>query len=256
MRLQDKVVVITGGNGSIGAVTARLFAKEGAKIVIADCNIGEDFESLADSIKEANGEAVAIECDVTKKEDIENLFAKTVEIYGKIDVLLNLAGVADYFIAIERTDDEMWDRFVAINQTGVFRCCREALKYFKKQGSGNIINMSAIAGVRGNAGLPYSTTKAAIIGMTKNIAIEYAGTNIRCNALCPGAVYTAMTNPEIYKQKVDWDMFEKVYRYQAPDEEIPAMPAIHQANILLFLASDESYAITGQAIVSDCGKFL
>ena len=91
---------------------------------------------------------------------------------------------------------------------------------------------------------------------SKLTVIEYAGTNIRCNALCPGAVYTSMTNPDAYEKNIDRDMFEKVYRYQASDEDIPAMPAIHQANILLFLASDESYAITGQAIISDCGKFL
>lgn len=256
MRLKDKVTVITGGNGSIGSVTAMLFAKEGAKVVIADRKAGDNFYDLAESICKDGGTAIAVPCDVTSQEDIENLFAEAYKEYGQIDVLLNLAGIADYFRAIERTDNEMWDRFLDINLTGIFKCCREVLKYFKKQGSGNIINMSAIAGVQGNAGMPYSTTKAAIIGLTKNIAIEYAGTGIRCNALCPGAVYTSMTNPEIYQKMVDWEMFEKVYRYQAKDEDIPAMPPIHQANILLFLASDESYAITGQAIIADRGKFL
>ncbi len=256
MRLEDKVVVITGGNGGIGKVTSELFAKEGAKLVIADMDTGEGFYDLTNRINEAGGTAIAVPCNVTKQEDVEAVFSKAVETYGKIDVLINLAGIADYFKSIENTDDAMWDRFVAINQTGVFKCCREALKYFKAQGSGNIINMSAIAGVQGNCGLPYSTTKAAIIGLSKNIAIEYAGTDIRCNALCPGAVYTGMTNPEIYAKMVDQEMFAKVYRYQAPDEEIPPMDAKHQANILLFLASDESYAITGQAIIADRGKFL
>lgn len=256
MRLENKVAVITGGNGGIGKVTSELFAKEGAKVVIADMDTGEGFQTLAERITEEGGSAIAVPCDVTKQEDVENVFRKTVETYGRVDILINLAGIADYFRAIERTDDEMWDRFVAINQTGMFRCCREALKYFKEQGSGNIVNMSAIAGVQGNAGLPYSTTKAAIIGMTKNIAMEYAGTDIRCNALCPGAVYSAMTNPEIYEKMVDREMFEKIYRYQAPDEEIPAMDARHQADILLFLASDDSWAITGQAIVADRGKFM
>lgn len=256
MRLENKVAVITGGNGGIGKVTAELFAREGAKVVIADVDSKEGFQTLANSIISSGGSAIAVPCDVTKQEDVENVFRKAVEAYGKVDILINLAGIADYFRSIERTDDEMWDRFVAINQTGVFKCCREALKYFKAQGSGNIVNMSAIAGVQGNAGLPYSTTKAAIIGMTKNIAMEYAGTEIRCNALCPGAVYTGMTNPEIYEKMVDQEMFEKIYRYQAPDEEIPAMDARHQADILLFLASEESWAITGQAIVADRGKFM
>lgn len=256
MKLENKVAMITGANRGIGRVTAELFAKEGAKVAIVDIRRDDTFYEVADAINAAGGCAIAIPGDVTSQADCENAFKKTVEAFGRIDILINNAGIADYFRAIERTDDEMWQRFLDINQTGTFRFCREALKYFVPQDYGVIVNMSAIAGVQGNAGLPYSTTKAAIIGLTKNIAIEYAGTGIRCNALCPGATYTGMTNPEIYAKMVDQEMFAQVYKHQVPDEEIPAMDPIHQAKILLFLASDDSYAITGQAIVSDRGKFM
>ncbi len=255
-KLENKVAMITGANQGIGKVTARLFAQEGAKVVIVDIQRDDSFYDFANEINASGGTAIAIPGDVTSQADCENAFAKTIEAFGRIDILINNAGIADYFRPIERTDDDLWQKFLDINQTGVFRFCREALKYFVPQDYGVIVNMSAIAGVQGNAGMPYSATKAAIIGLTKNIAIEYAGTGIRCNALCPGATLSTMTNPEIYAKMVHQDMFQQVYKHQVCDEEIPPMDPIHQANVLLFLASDDSYAITGQAIISDRGKFL
>ncbi len=255
-RLENKVAMITGANRGIGRATAELFAQEGAKVVIVDLKRDDSFYDVANAINAAGGTAIAIPGDVTSQADCENAFAKTIETFGRIDILINNAGIADYFCPIERTDDEMWQRFLDVNQTSVFRFCREALKYFVPQDYGVIVNMSAIAGIQGNAGMPYSTTKTAVVGLTKNIAIQYAGTGIRCNALCPGAVLSSMTNPEIYAQKVHQDMFGQVYKHQVCDEEIPPMDPIHQARVMLFLASDESYAITGQAIISDRGKFM
>ena len=149
--------------------------------------------------------------------------------------------------------DEMWYRMIELNQTSVLRFCREALRYMEAQGSGAIVNLSAIAGVYGNAGVSYSAAKAAVIAMTKNIAIQYAGRGIRCNALCPGpTMVPRMDGREA--ALYDTDFLATTERHM--DMTIPFAAVEDQANILLFLASDESKAITGQAIVSDNGMCL
>lgn len=255
-KLDGKVAMITGGNGGIGRATAKLFATEGAKVVIVDLNRDEHFLDVVNEIKADGGEAIAVHGDVTSLEDCENAFKTTIEQYGQIDVLVNNAGVSDYFCPTIRVTDEYWQKLLAINLTSVFHFCREALKYFEKQGSGTIVNMSAIAGIQGNAGMPYSATKHAIVGITQNIAMQYIGTDIRCNALCPGATLTNMMNPDVVKNQVDREMWNIVAKHQLSDDDVPPMDAIHQAKAILFLASDDSYAITGQTLISDRGKFM
>lgn len=255
-RLFGKVAVITGGNAGIGRATAKLFAAEGAKVAIVDLKSDPSFGMTAEEINREGGEAISIPGDVTSVEDCKNAFEQAVAQFGKIDILVNNAGVSDYFCQTLKVTDAYWDRLVAINQTGVFYCCREALKYFVKQKYGTIVNVSAIAGIQGNAGLPYSATKHAVIGITKNIAIQYAGTDIRCNAVCPGATLTNMMNEDVLMNKVDREMWDIVAKHQCNDTDVPVMDPIHQAKVILFLASDDSYAITGQAIISDRGKFM
>ena len=255
-RLLGKVAVITGGNAGIGQATAKLFAAEGAKVVIMDLRRDDSFADVAEEITRAGGEAIAIPGDVTSSDDCRNVFEQAVKLFGKVDILINNAGVSDYFCQALKVTDEYWQKLVAINQTGVFHCCREALKYFTKQNYGTIVNVSAIAGIQGNAGLPYSATKHAVVGITKNIAIQYAGTDIRCNAVCPGATLTNMMNQDVLLNQVDHEMWNIVAKHQCNDTDIPVMDPIHQAKVILFLASDDSYAITGQAIISDRGKFM
>ncbi|NTV89704.1 MAG: SDR family oxidoreductase, partial [Clostridiales bacterium] len=162
-------------------------------------------------------------------------------------------GISDFTIPAVRLTDEGWQKSISINQTGTFYYCREALKYMEKAGSGSIINVSSVGGVYAIAGLAYSATKAAVLAITKNIAIQYAGTNIRCNAVCPGATNTGMMNPDVEKlfDKEMWDIVQK-----RADPDIAPVEPIDQANAMLFFASDESRYVTGQTIVVDHGKFL
>jgi len=248
--------MITGGNAGIGKAAAELFAAEGARVVIVDLEKDETFHSVAEGIRKAGGEAIAVHGDVTSAEDCVRAFEETIKAYGKIDILVNNAGVSDYFCQTLKVTDEYWNKVVEINQNGVFYFCREALKYFTRQKYGTIVNVSAIAGIQGNAGLAYSATKHAVVGMTKNIAIQYAGTDIRCNAVCPGATLTNMMNDYVLENVVDREMWAIVSKTQLNDEDVPPMDPLRQAYVILFLASDESYAITGQAIISDRGKFL
>jgi NAD(P)-dependent dehydrogenase (short-subunit alcohol dehydrogenase family) len=187
-----------------------------------------------------------------------NLFKTAFEKFGKIDILVTSAGILDYNASILKTERYLWDRMIAVNQTGLFYCCREALKYMEKQGSGSIVNISSVAGISGNAGFSYSASKHAVVALTKNIAIQYTGTNIRCNVICPGPVNTPMSNPsqEVLKQAeayYDAGFMEICGRHinKTPGFSDP----IDQANVILFFASDMSSAITGQWLQVDKGFY-
>jgi NAD(P)-dependent dehydrogenase (short-subunit alcohol dehydrogenase family) len=251
-RLKDKVAVVTGANSGIGEAIAELFAKEGAAVVIVDL-MKDNFNKVADRIVANGGKAIAIPGDVSSLEDCENVFNKTIETFGKIDILVNNAGLGDFTIPTIRLTDEAWQKSIAVNQTGPFHFCREALKYMTKANYGSIVNVASVAGVYGNAGLAYSATKHATIGLTKNIAIQYAGKGIRCNAVCPGPTMTGMMNADVEK-RMDKEMWETVSKHQCEDS--PVMEPIDQANAILFFACDESRSVTGQILVVDNGRFL
>ena len=252
-RLENKVCIITGGNSGVGAATAELFAKEGAKVVISARRVAQ-LEEVADKIRANGGEVLAVPTDVSKVEDVENLIAETVKNYGRIDVLVNNAGVLEAGLKpVDKCTDEDIDWVYGINAKGTIYCTRAAVREMEKNGSGSIINLDSIAGQFGCGGAAYVTSKAAVIGLTKHTALRYAGTGIRCNSLCPSTIATPMVaamNPET----LDADMFGKMQAHLNLKVGI-CMPQ-DVANILLFLASDESRAITGQVIVSDFGSSL
>ena len=250
-RLEGKVVIVTGGNSGVGAATAVLFAKEGAKVVISARRQAQ-LEEVAAKIREAGGEVLPVVTDISKPEDAKNLVAKTVEAYGKVDVLVNNAGVLEEGLKpIDRVTDEDMDRILGINTKGTMYCMREALAEMKKANYGSIVNVASVAGVMGCGGAAYVSSKAAIVGVTRHTALRFAGTGIRCNAVCPGSIVTPMVanaRPE------NLDMFGQMAKHG--DLRVPVCMPDDVANILLFLASDESKAITGQAIVSDFGSTL
>ena len=251
-RLKNKVAVITGASSGIGAGTAKLFASEGASVVLV-ARRQEALDKIAGEIEAAGGVCMTAAGDVTNQADCENVFNKVIERFGRVDVLVNNAGDGDQHMTCAKCTDEMWYRMIELNQTSVLRFCREALKYMTAQGSGTIVNLSAIAGVYGNAGVSYSAAKAAVIAMTKNIAVQYAGKGIRCNAICPGpTLVPRMDGREA--ALYDTEFLATTERHM--DMTIPFASVEDQANIILFLASDESKAITGQAIVSDNGMCL
>ena len=251
-RLSDKVAVITGASSGIGAETARVFAREGASVVLV-ARRQEALDRIAGEIEAAGGVCLTVSADVTKQDDCERVFRDTVKRFGRVDILVNNAGDGDQHMTTAKCTDEMWYRMIELNQTSVLRFCREALHYMEKQGSGTIVNLSAIAGVYGNAGVSYSAAKAAVIAMTKNIAVQYAGKGIRCNAICPGpTLVPRMDGREA--ALYDTEFLATTERHM--DMTIPFASVEDQASVILFLASDESKAITGQAIVSDNGRCL
>ena len=252
-RLQDKVAIITGGNSGVGAATALLFAKEGAKVVIT-ARRQPQLDEVAAKIREAGGEVLPVVSDISRKGDADAVVAKAVEAYGKVDILVNNAGVLEEGLKpIDRVNDDDLDRILDINTKGTMYCMRAATVEMSKNGSGSIVNVASVAGVMGCGGAAYVSSKAAIIGVTKHTALRFAGTGIRCNAVCPGTIVTPMVagmNPA----NMDADMFGQMAKHS--DLKVsPCMPE-DVANILLFLASDESRAITGQVLVTDFGGTL
>ena len=252
-RLQDKVAIITGGNSGVGAATALLFAKEGAKVVIT-ARRQPQLDEVAAKIREAGGEVLPVVSDISKKGDADAVVAKAVEAYGKVDILVNNAGVLEEGLKpIDRVNDDDLDRILDINTKGTMYCMRAATVEMSKNGNGSIVNVASVAGVMGCGGAAYVSSKAAIIGVTKHTALRFAGTGIRCNAVCPGTIVTPMVaamNPA----NMDADMFGQMAKHSDLKVQ-PCMPE-DVANILLFLASDESRAITGQALVTDFGGTL
>lgn len=253
MRLKDKVAIITGGNSGIGACCAEMFAKEGAKVVISARRV-DALEEIAKKIKENGGEVLSIPCDISKQEDCKNVVKKTLETFGKIDILVNNAGVVDLGIEpIENVTDETIDRLIDINTKGTLYMTREASKSMIENKSGSIVNVSSSAGYTGGGGVAYVASKAAMIGMTKNIAMRCASDKVRCNVLCPGSVITPMA-ASMKRENLDPNMMGAMAKHA--DLTLPVCTAEEVANTILFLASDESSAITGQAIVIDHGANL
>lgn len=250
--LKDKVALIIGGSSGIGAETARVFAKHGAKVAIF-ARGQEKMDRVAAELKALGADCLTIAGDVTKSEDCSAAVEQVVAVFGCIDVLVNNAGAGDFHTTTEKCSDAFWDQMISLNQSSVLYCCRAALPHMRAQGSGSIVNLSAIAGVYGNAGVSYSAAKAAVIAMTKNIALQYTGTDIRCNAVCPGP--TAVDRMDGREDAfMDLDFFSITDRHM--DSSIPFAAAEDQANVIAFLASDLSRFITGQAIVTDNGRCL
>lgn len=252
-RLDGKVCIITGGNSGVGACTAELFAKEGAKVVITARREAQ-LKEVAEKIKNEGGEVLAISTDVSDVNQVKSRVAKVLETYGKIDVLVNNAGVLEAGLKpIDRCLDEDVDRALNVNTKGTIYCTREVLQDRKKNGHGSIINLDSVAGHCGCGGAAYVSSKAAVIGLTKHTALRFAGKGIRCNSVCPSTIVTPRTR-NINPASLDPDRMGQ--RAKHADLRVqPCMP-IDVANILLFLASDESKSITGQVIVSDYGSTL
>ncbi len=252
-RLQGKVAIVTGGNSGVGAATAVLFAQEGAKVVISARRQAQ-LEEIAAKIRAEGGEVLPVVADISKPEDAKNLLAKALEAFGKVDVLVNNAGVLEAGLKpIDRVEDADLDRLLNTNTKGTMYCIREVSAEMAKAGQGSIVNVASVAGVMGNGGAAYVASKAAIVGITRHTALRFAGTGVRCNAVCPGTVATPMV-ANMNPGNMDPDMFGAMGKHN--DLRIqPCMPA-DVANILLFLASDESRALTGQALVSDFGSTL
>ena len=252
-RLEGKVAIVTGGNSGVGKATALLLAKEGAKVVISARRQAQ-LDEVAAEIKAAGGEVTTVVTDISKPEDAKNLVEKTIEAYGKVDILVNNAGILEEGLKpIDRVLDEDMNRIIDTNTKGTMYCMREVSGLMDQAGSGSIINVASVAGALGCGGAAYVASKAAIIGVTKHTALRFAGKGVRCNAICPGSIATPMV-ANMRPDNLDPDMFGAMGKHA--DLRVPICMPEDVANIILFFASDESRAITGQTIISDFGSTL
>lgn len=253
MRLKDKVAIVTGGNSGIGEAIAELFAREGAKVVVASLGASQK-DNIAKTLKNMGAEYLMIPTDISKEEDVKNCFNKTIKKFKRVDVMINNAGVLEKgLLPVDKFKVEDWEWVTKINTFGTMLCMKYASNQMIKQGGGSIVNISSIAGARGFGGAVYCSTKSAMLGLTRNTAMRFAGKGIRCNAICPGSVITPMTTSSA-PSELDKDMYTAMDTYG--NLEVGVCQPIDIAKVALFFASEESSAITGQEIIVDKGYSL
>jgi NAD(P)-dependent dehydrogenase (short-subunit alcohol dehydrogenase family) len=248
-RVSGKVALITGGGSGIGRATAIAFAREGAKISIADYNRTGGEETVR-MIKSAGGEASFIEANVAIAKQVEAMVARTVETYGRLDCAFNNAGIEGEMSGgnIAECSEENWGRIIAINLTGVFLCMKYEIPQMLKHGGGSIVNTASAAGLIGlPGGTAYVASKHGVAGLTKSAALEYAKSGIRINAVCPGFIRTAMTERVMDGGSISEEAMvaaEPIGRIGKPEEI---------ANVVLFLCSDDASFVTGLPMPVDGG---
>lgn len=250
MRLENKVVVITGAASGMGLAMAKRFAEEGAKVVAGDWN-AERLEAAVYDIEAGGGSIVGQSGDISKQADAEGLIDLAVETHGRIDVLCNNAGVMDYMQGVGELDNEVWRRVMGINLDGPMFTSRRAIGHMLEQGGGSIVNIASTAATHGGAaGAAYTTSKHGLLGLTRNTAWMYAQRGIRCNAICPGATKTNIAE-SMPMDRLDpagaqrAKIFADITPAYLDPEDIAALA--------LFLASDESRHINGARIAADGG---
>jgi 3-oxoacyl-[acyl-carrier protein] reductase len=253
MRLENKVAIITGSARGMGRVFALRFAREGAKLTICDIL---DCKPVADEIKAIGGEVLALKIDVTNEKDTAEMAKKTVERFGRIDILVNNAAIIgsietkDFVKPVDAIVSADWDKILAVNIKGVFLCAKAVIPYMKKQGGGKIVNMASTVAF---SGLPqfihYTTSKGGVVTLTRGLATALGEFNINVNAVAPGLIMTeamrASYSPEFYQELV---ATKQLIHKSVEPEDI--------ANAVLFLASDEADKITGQTLAVNAGEYL
>jgi len=247
MRFKDKVVIITGAGQGIGRAFAHAFAREGARIVIAEMNEAKA-QAVAKEITEGGLEAVAITTDVSDEGSVDKMVKATVEKYGRIDVLVNNAGIMStikmkpfWEISVEE-----WDKLMAVNVRGIFLCCKAVVPIMKAQEKGKIINMSSGTALEGRPYyLHYVTSKAGVIGLTRALAREVGDWNINANVIAPGSVVTEIPRETVTPEQAKAMITQRcIKRRETPQDLV---------GTVMFLASDEADFISGQVINVDGG---
>ena len=245
MRLESKVAIITGAGSGIGKATALTFAKEGAKVVVADW-AEENGKQTVEEIKQQNGDAIFVKTDVSKVSDVENMVKTCIEEFGRVDILYNNAGILKSSSLHEMSEKD-WDQVIDVDLKSVFLGIKYVIPHMLKQGSGKIISTASVAGIVGfqNIGA-YCAAKGAIITLTKEMAMEYAPKNINVNCIAPGLIRTAMTkgmleDPETKKHLEESTLYT---RFGEPQDI---------AYAALYLASEESNFVNGITLVVDGG---
>lgn len=251
MKLADRVAVITGAGSGIGRATALLFAAEGCAVAAVDINQATAAET-ARQITAGGGRALAIGADVSQSAQVQALFARTVEAFGRLDIVFNNAGIMEEHDRLHELGDEEFEQVLAVNLRGTFLGIKYAVPYLLAGGGGAIINTASVGGMKAFTGKPaYSASKAAIVALTQVAGLQYGPQKIRVNSICPGFIYTGMSR-EAFKRQTGTEL----------DPEIAGLSALGRigmpeeiAKVALFLASTDASFVTGAHFVAD-GGFL
>jgi len=243
-KLENKIVFITGGNSGIGKASCLEAAREGAVVVVADLPTVDHRETIRE-LEEIGAQCLFVPIDVTDIVSVKQAIYTTIQKFGRLDVAFNNAGIGGTYYGVHDMPEAVWDRIIAVNLTGQFFCVKYELQQFLKQGGGVIVNMSSLGGLKAEHGLvAYTAAKHGVIGLTKNIAVQYATQNIRANAICPYYVETPLLNAipaEIHKTWIEGTPSKRLGK----PEEV--------AKAFIFLASDDSSYCNGTQIILDGG---
>jgi NAD(P)-dependent dehydrogenase (short-subunit alcohol dehydrogenase family) len=246
-RLANKVALITGGSSGIGAAAARLFAVEGAKVIIADIN-SEGGESVVETIRKTGGDAQFVRTDISKAGDVEAMVARAVALYGRLDCAYNNAGILGEIVPLVDQSETAWDRTLATNLKGTWLCMKFEVQQMLKQGGGAIVNTTATSAIKGSpARCAYSASKAGVIAISKSVAIEYAELGLRINVICPSHTRSPMLQ-QIFELRPE---LEATFIASAPMARIAAPEEVAEG--ALWLCSDASSFVTGHVLAVEGG---
>jgi NAD(P)-dependent dehydrogenase (short-subunit alcohol dehydrogenase family) len=248
-QFQGKVAVVTGGSSGMGRATALAFAREGAKVIIADKNVKGGEETVR-IIKQVGGEATFVKTDVSKATEVEALVNKTIELYGRLDCAFNNAGIASSGVYTADCTEENWDRTINVNLKGMWLCLKYEIPWMVEHGGGAIVNTSSVVGLMGSPNISdYVVSKTGIVGLTKSAALEYAKAGIRVNAVCPGMIDTPMAKPK--KGESDFFSWDERAKREVPLGRRGTPEEVAEA--VLWLCSDAASYVTGIAMPVDGG---
>lgn len=242
--MEGKVAVVTGGGSGIGRAASLLFARRGAKVIVADV-ASPGGEETAAMVKSTGGEALFVKTDVSRSEDVKAMVDKTIEAYGRLDFAFNNAGVFTGLVPLPEYTEEMWERNINVNLKGAWLCMKYEIPRMLQNGGGAIVNTSSIAGLVAFPGhYGYAASKSGINGITKGAAIEFAKSGIRVNAVCPGVTETPMAKDILLDE---YKALHPIGRFCKPEEV---------ASTAVWLCSEEASFITGQILSVDGGYTL
>ena len=247
-RHSGRVAVVTGAGSGIGRAAALRLAQEGALVVGCDVAAG-GLDGTLEAIRAAGHDAVMLEADVTRQADVDHLIDEALARHGRVDLLANVAGIMDWFLPAHEVDDETWNHVMAVNATAVMMLCRRALPGMMERKSGAIVNIASVGGLTGGAaGIAYTASKHALIGITRSIAWVYRDDGVRCNAICPGGVATNIGTTAVPRSEWGLRRLQPVHALagrMADADEI--------ASLLSWLASDEASNVNGAIVTADGG---